>query len=134
MTGGILTPVRVAVTDRHGIDGRLAVEHEESNVKYRAFISYSHSDSRIARRLHRWLESYRMPARLVGRSSPLGTVPGRLHPIFRDREELPTSADLGEQIGSALRGSETLIVICSPRSAASQWHPAEQEAACVAAQ
>ena len=121
MPGGILTPVRGTVTDCHGIDGRLAVEHEESNVKYRAFISYSHSDFRIARRLHRWLESYRMPARLVGRSSPLGTVPGRLHPIFRDREELPTSADLGEQIGTALRDSETLIVICSPRSAASRW-------------
>ena len=62
-----------------------------------------------------------MPARLVGRSSSLGTVPSRLHPIFRDREELPTSADLGEQIGGALRDSETLIVICSPRSAASRW-------------
>ena len=62
-----------------------------------------------------------MPARLVGRGSSLGTVPSRLHPIFRDREELPTSADLGEQIGGALRDSETLIVICSPRSAASRW-------------
>jgi len=90
-------------------------------LKYRAFISYSHSDSRVARRLHRWLEAYRIPARLVGHASPLGTVPSRLHPIFRDREELPTSADLGEQIGTALRESETLIVICSPRAAASRW-------------
>jgi len=90
-------------------------------LKYRAFISYSHSDSRIARRLHRWLEAYRIPVRLVGRGSPIGTVPSRLHPIFRDREELPTSADLGEQIGAALRDSETLIVICSPKSAASRW-------------
>lgn len=90
-------------------------------MKYRAFISYSHADSRIAKRLHRWLESYRIPVRLVGRTSPLGAVPSRLHPIFRDREELPTSADLGEQIAVALRESATLVVICSPRSAASRW-------------
>ena len=62
-----------------------------------------------------------MPSRLVGRGSPLGIVPSRLHPIFRDREELPTSADLGEQIAAALRDSETLIVLCSPRAAASRW-------------
>jgi len=90
-------------------------------VKYAAFISYSHADSAVAKRLHRWLESYTLPRRLVGRESPLGSVPARLRPIFRDREELPTSADLGEQIGDALRASATLIVICSPRAAASRW-------------
>ena len=62
-----------------------------------------------------------MPTRLVGRDSPVGIVPSRLFPIFRDRDELPTSADLGEQISAALRESETLIVICTPRSAASRW-------------
>lgn len=90
-------------------------------MKYRAFLSYSHADSRIARRLHRWLETYRFPARLVGRDTPLGPVPPRLHPIFRDREELPTSADLGGQIQAALAESATLLVICSPRAAASRW-------------
>jgi tetratricopeptide (TPR) repeat protein len=41
--------------------------------------------------------------------------------VFRDREELPTSADLGAQIDEALRESQTLVVICSPRAAASRW-------------
>jgi tetratricopeptide (TPR) repeat protein len=88
---------------------------------YVAFISYSHADSSVAKRLHAWLESYRIPERLVGRESPLGRVPRRLRPIFRDREELPTSADLGEQIGAALQASQCLIVICSPRAAQSRW-------------
>ena len=80
-------------------------------MRYAAFISYSHADSGVAKRLHRWLESYAIPRRLVGQESAIGTVPGRLRPIFRDREELPTSADLGEQIATALRESATLIVI-----------------------
>lgn len=90
-------------------------------MNYAAFISYSHADAAVAKRLHRWLEAYRIPRRLVGRESPLGDVPPRLRPIFRDREELPTSADLGEQIGAALRASRCLIVICSPRAAGSRW-------------
>lgn len=90
-------------------------------MKYRAFISYSHTDSAIAKRVHRWLEAYKIPKRLVGRTTPLGDVPSRLNPIFRDREELPTSADLGGQIVAALQDSAALIVICSPRSAASRW-------------
>jgi tetratricopeptide (TPR) repeat protein len=90
-------------------------------MKYFAFISYSHSDSKIARRLHRWLESYRVPTRLVGKETPAGLVPRRLKPIFRDREELPTSSNLGSQITAALMESSALLVICSPRSAASRW-------------
>ncbi len=90
-------------------------------MKYRGFISYSHADARVASKLRRWLESYRVPKRLVGRSTPFGLVPRRLHPVFRDREELPTSADLGSQIQAALAESATLIVVCSPRAAASRW-------------
>ena len=90
-------------------------------MKYRGFISYSHSDANVASRLHRWLEAYRVPRRLVGRDTPFGPVPARLHPIFRDREELPTSADLGSQIQAALAASAMLIVVCSPRAATSRW-------------
>ena len=90
-------------------------------MKYRAFISYSHADAAVARNLHRWLETYRIPIRLVGRETSSGPVPQRLRPVFRDREELPTSADLGAQIDEALRESQTLVVICSPRAAASRW-------------
>ena len=34
-------------------------------VRYKAFISYSHADERAASRLHRWLETYRIPARVM---------------------------------------------------------------------
>jgi len=88
---------------------------------YRAFISYSHRDRDIARRLHRAVESYRIPAKLVGKATTAGKVPRRLRPIFRDREELPASADLGAELSAALRQSMFLIVICSPTAAKSRW-------------
>jgi tetratricopeptide (TPR) repeat protein len=88
---------------------------------YRAFLSYSHSDGKWAAWLHRSLESYRPPRRLIGVVTDRGPVPKRLAPIFRDREELPTATDLGAAIGEALRQSACQIVICSPRAARSRW-------------
>src|SRR5947209_14519492 len=88
---------------------------------YRAFISYSHRDKAVATRLHRTVESYRIPAKLVGTVTPVGTVPKRLAPVFRDRDELPASADLGGELTAALKRSMFLIVICSPASAKSHW-------------
>ncbi len=93
----------------------------DSGWTYRGFMSYSHRDRRVADRLHRKLEGYRTPKRLVGTPGRDGPVPSRVSPIFRDREELPTSADLGEMIREALAGSRYLIVVCSPRSARSRW-------------
>src|SRR2546423_1387896 len=89
--------------------------------KYWAFISYSHRDRAWGDWLHKALESYRVPSRLVGRDATDGRVPARLYPIFRDRDELPSSADLGGVINEALRQSRYQIVICSPRAAASRW-------------
>ena len=90
--------------------------------RYTAFVSYSHSDSKLVRRLHRELETYKVPRKLVGLVSPvLGKVPRRLMPIFLDREELPSSADLSTVIQDALDRSQTLIVACSPDAAASRW-------------
>jgi hypothetical protein len=88
---------------------------------YVAFISYSHKDAAAGRWLHRRLESYRLPSRLVGTEGEHGEVPGRLTPIFRDREELPAAGDLSEKVRAALALSRNLIVICSPHSAASPW-------------
>jgi hypothetical protein len=96
-------------------------ESPSDGFKYWAFISYSHRDEEWAQWLHKELETYRVPRRLVGRETPLGPVPRRLFPVFRDREELPGSADLGGNISGALARSRTLIVVCSPRSAASRW-------------
>lgn len=93
----------------------------EEAYAYRAFISYSHRDQALAQKLHRALESYRIPAKLIGRTTGLGPVPRRLRPIFRDREELPASGDLSAELSAALRQSRFLIVICSPASAKSRW-------------
>ena len=89
--------------------------------KYWAFLSYSHRDAHWANWLHRALESYRPPKALIGTASERGTVPKRLHPVFRDREELATATDLGSVISEALRQSACQIVICSPQSAQSKW-------------
>ena len=92
-----------------------------SQFKYRAFISYSHQDKRWGDWLHKALETYPVPARLVGRQTAAGVVPRRMAPIFRDRDELPSATDLGSKVNEALAQSANLIVICSPRSAASFW-------------
>src|SRR5262245_37426760 len=89
--------------------------------KYRAFISYSHADRAWGDWLHRALESYRIPKRLIGTSGRDGPIPDKLFPIFRDREELSSAAELSEQIRHALNQSACLIIICSPRSARSHW-------------
>lgn len=92
---------------------------------YRAFLSYSHADEKTARKLHRWLETYRIPARLVGSQTRFGKVPPRLAPIFRDRNELPAATSLGEEVRQALAQSEALLVLCSPAARTSRWVEAE---------
>ena len=94
---------------------------ETATPKYWAFLSYSQRDQIWSDWLRRSIENYRVPRRLVGRPSRDGSVPRRLFPVFRDREELPTSANLGANIEEALRASRYLIVICSPNGAASRW-------------
>lgn len=89
--------------------------------RYRAFISYSHQDLTAAVRLHRKLEGYRLPERLVGTMTARGEVPARLTPIFRDIDELPAADDLSVEIKNALAQSGALIVLCSPDAKASRW-------------
>lgn len=90
-------------------------------MKYWAFISYSHKDTGVADWLHTKLETYRVPRGLVGTPSREGEVPARIMPIFRDRDELPTSSELGDNLQKSLQQSRYLIVICSPASAQSRW-------------
>ena len=96
-------------------------EQPADELRYTAFLSYSHRDAAAASRLHRRLEAYRMPKRLVGLETARGPVPERLAPIFRDREELPAATDLSETVRAALAQSGALIVLCSPHSAGSLW-------------
>ena len=99
----------------------LAEDTAGDNGRYWAFISYSHRDAAFGRRLHRKLETYALPRRLVGRATQQGVVPSKLTPIFRDREDLPAAHDLTTEVRAALRASRSLIVVCSPSAAASYW-------------
>lgn len=89
--------------------------------KYKAFISYSHADEKWARWLQRKLEHYRVPRRLAANHADDAAHPRRLHPVFRDQDELASSTDLGKAVEAALVQSEVLVVVCSPASAASRW-------------
>lgn len=100
---------------------RMTGAKPDPGFRYWAFISYSHQDASWGRWLHKALETYRVPPRLIGMPIAAGSVPARLTPIFRDRDELPTATDLGFTIEEALRQSWCLIVICSPASARSRW-------------
>lgn len=97
-------------------------------MRFRAFLSYSHADAAWAAWLHKRLETYRVPTRLVGTSGMHGPIEARLGRLFRDRDELPSAGDLGATIRSALADSQWLIVICSPAAARSHWVDAEVEA------
>jgi tetratricopeptide (TPR) repeat protein len=94
-------------------------------VRYRAFISYSHADAATATWLHRKLESWQVPRRMR-RADP--TLPRRLAPVFRDREDLASAGELGPQIRAALADSDALLVVCSPEAARSRWVDAEVQA------
>ena len=88
-----------------------------------AFISYNHADERHAKWLHAWLESYRVPKKLVGTTSEQYAFerPARLRPIYRDRDESSAGQSLDKHIKAELGNSRNLIVICSPNAVASRW-------------
>lgn len=116
-----MSPTVEQINDKEPAPPMPAPVAPDSAYKYWAFISYSHSDEAWAQWLHKELETYRVPRRLVGRRNAFGAVPKRVFPVFRDREELPGAFDLGSNLTDALRLSRHLLVICSPRSAASHW-------------
>ena len=89
--------------------------------RYKAFISYSHRDRKWGAWLQRALESYRVPKRLVESPGVFGPIPRRLAPVFRDREDLSSASDLSASVKESLEASESLIVICSPAAAQSDW-------------
>lgn len=95
-----------------------------SEYKYDAFISYRHlnPDSFVAEQLHRMLETYVLPKKL---QKQLGIK--RLKRIFRDKEELPITDSLNDQIIDNLAQSKFLIVICSPHLEESKWCQREIE-------
>ena len=94
---------------------------KSEKMQYRAFLSYSHRDTAVARRLHKTLETFRIDKDLAGRETPVGPVPETLRPIFRDREDFSAGHSLSEQSRIALEASSFLIVLCSPNAAKSHY-------------
>lgn len=87
---------------------------------YDAFISYRHCelDSFVAQNLHRQMEAFKLPANLAKADH---LTRNKITRVFRDREELPISINLADNITEALHTSEFLIVICTPRLKDSMW-------------
>ena len=100
------------------------------NKKYFAFISYKREDEEWAKWFQNELENYHLPSTLNGRtdiSDILEEIPeafrppkNDFRPVFRDIDELK-AGNLPEQIYNALQDSLNLVVICSPKSAKSEW-------------
>ncbi len=95
----------------------------EEKYRYYAFISYKREDEEWAKWLQHKLEHYKLPSNLNGRTD----LPKEIRPVFKDTSEL-TPGNLPEQISKALEQSKYLIVICSRRSAQSEWVNKEVEA------
>lgn len=92
----------------------------KSEYTYDAFISYRHTelDKFVAENLHRMLETYRLPKNIVKKYQ----LPhSGIRRVFRDRDELPLASNLQDPIIEALKSSEFLIIICSPRLKESAW-------------
>lgn len=93
---------------------------------YDAFISYRHTelDKLVAETIHKQMESFRLPRKLVKTRQTSRT---RIERVFRDKDELPLACNLEEPIIEALKDSEFLIVICTPRIRESLWCKKEIE-------
>lgn len=84
---------------------------------YDVFFSYRHRplDSELTQKAFNLLESYRLPKAIREQGFP------EVHRAFRDTEELPVSRILTESIDSALRSTNSLVVVCSEDTPESRW-------------
>lgn len=85
--------------------------------QYTAFISYRHCplDTAVAEALHKRIERYRIPKDLRKNGQKHMGV------VFRDRDELPLSNNLTQDIYEALDNARFLIVVCTPDTPKSMW-------------
>lgn len=92
------------------------------DIHYNAFISYRHhpDDIRVATQIHRALERYHIPKAVRKNQN------GQLR-LFRDKDELPITSNLSDNITLALENSDFLIVICSTHTKESMWVQREIE-------
>ncbi|MBQ5892564.1 MAG: toll/interleukin-1 receptor domain-containing protein [Bacteroidales bacterium] len=89
----------------------------ENGFNYFAFISYNKEDERAAKRLHRVLEQWRLPASLVKKREMERRPMRKL--FFAPSDIVPR--ELEDELKRNLEASEHLIVVCSPTSAKSEW-------------
>lgn len=92
------------------------------DIHFNAFISYRHhpEDIKVAEQIHKGLERYKIPKAIKKKTG------GKMR-LFRDKEELPISSNLTDDITKALRNSDFLIVICSTHVKESLWVQREIE-------
>lgn len=95
-----------------------------AELRFAAFISYSHADAAIAAKLQRKLEQYRLPKHITANRQNKTNEVGR---IFRDREDLAAAPSLSDAIQRGLAASDALIVLCSPDAQTSKWVSQEIE-------
>ena len=100
----------------------MAEDGIRDELSYIAFISYRHKDldKKAAIKVQQSIENYVIPKDLRDESGNK-----KLGKVFRDEDELPTSASLSDSITYALDHSRFLIVICTPDLPLSKW--CEQE-------
>ena len=89
-------------------------------MKTNAFLSYSHSDAKLAKRISRRLRRYRPPRK--------SKAAGRSLEIFRDEEQLTAAADLQKILEENVCKSERLVLLASPDAAASSYVELESQA------
>jgi tetratricopeptide (TPR) repeat protein len=93
----------------------------DADLKYRAFLSYSHADTGTALRVHSRLEGFHIDKELVGRVTAAGPIPKSLRPIFRDRNDFDPGASLGAETVAALDDSAALVLLASTHAARSKY-------------
>ncbi len=98
----------------------------EGATHYNAFISYRHvePDQTVAKELHKKIERFRLPGSL---RKKFPKERWGIERVFRDQEELPLASNLSDPIEEALKNSDWLVVICSPRLPESKWCKKEIE-------
>lgn len=84
---------------------------------YYAFISYSTSDEKWAKWLHKHLENYNLPSALRRTNNSL---PKYIRPVFWYKTDL-SGTELHSALEKELTSSRHLVLICSPESAQSIW-------------
>lgn len=94
--------------------------------KYLAFISYSRADNeQDGRQWADWvketIEGFSIPINCQLPNAGADGQPGSHREVFLDRSRLTAGGELMEQLGHHLQKSEFLVLICSPKSAASEF-------------